>query len=139
MDEKGRPRSTAGFAKIAVAPERKQKTQEFVDLAIEPGSFVNTDAGRCLRNVQGVDMDYRVMDYNKEALDLWLPWVNRVIQNLKAWVNGTHHGIGAEYAQSYIAEYLYRFNRRHDPGGLFHRALTACALAKPKTYGALFG
>lgn len=138
VDEKGRPRSKAGFAKIAVAPERKKTAQEFVNQAIEPDSFVNTDAGSSLLKLQGVQTDYRVMDYKKEALELWLPWVNRVVQNLRAWVNGTHHGIGAEYAQSYIAEYLYRFNRRHDPGGLFHRALTACALAKPKTYGALF-
>ena len=139
VDENGKPKSTAGFAKIAVAPERKQAVQEFIDKAIEPDSFVNADASRSFRKFHGVAVDCRVMDSNQEALDLWLPWVNRVIQNLKAWVNGTHHGIGAEYAQSYIAEYLYRFNRRHDPGSLFHRALTACALAKPKTYGALFG
>jgi transposase-like protein len=139
IDEKGRPKSKAGFAKIAVAPETKIDAQRFVNKAIEKGSFVNTDASPSLRSVTGVNADYRVMDHNKEALESWLPWVHRVTQNLRAWINGTHHGIEAKYAQPYIAEFLYRFNRRHDPEGLFHRALTACALAKPKTYGALFG
>jgi hypothetical protein len=139
IDEKGKPRSKAGFAKIAVLPETKKEAQHFVDQAIEKESFVNTDASQSLRNSEGVYTDYRVMDSDKEALESWLPWVNRVIQNLRTWINGTHHGVEAKYVRSYIAEFLYRFNRRHDPKGLFHRALTACVLAKPKTYGVLFG
>ncbi|MBL7545418.1 MAG: hypothetical protein JNL11_16480 [Bdellovibrionaceae bacterium] len=43
------------------------------------------------------------------------------------------------FLANYLAEYTYRFNRRHDPDSLFHRALTACAIAKPKTARALFG
>jgi len=35
------------------------------------------------------------------------------------------------YFERYLAEYNYRFNRRHDPDGLFHRVLTACILANP--------
>lgn len=139
IDERGRPKSKAGFAKIVVSPERKEAAQEFINRTIEAESFVNTDASQSLRNLTGVDVDYQTTDHEKEVLDSWLPWVNQVMQNLRVWVNGTHHGISAKYAQSYIAEYLHRFNRRHDPGSLFHRALTACSLAKPRTYGALFG
>ena len=139
VDENGKPRSKAGFAKIAVANETKKEAQSFINQAIEPRSLVNTDASASLRNLKNINGDYRIMDSDKEELELWLPWVNRVTQNLKAWLNGTHHGIEAKYAQPYIAEFLYRFNRRHDPWGLFHRALTACASANPKTYVALFG
>jgi hypothetical protein len=38
-----------------------------------------------------------------------------------------------------MAEYTYRFNRRHDPDSLFHRALFACATTAPITQRALCG
>lgn len=63
--------------------------------------------------------------------------VHRFISNAKAWIIGTHHGVDAKYLGRYLSEYAYRFNRRHDLDSLFHRALTACALAKPITAQAL--
>ena len=53
--------------------------------------------------------------------------MHRFISNAKTWLLGTHHGIDAKYLDRYMAEYTYRFNRRHDPDSLFHRALYACA------------
>ncbi len=44
VDEQGRRKEKAGFAKVKVAAETKQEAQEFVDQAIEKGSFVDTDA-----------------------------------------------------------------------------------------------
>ena len=68
---------------------------------------------------------------NKETVNLWLPWVHKLITNAKAWINGTQHGVKAKHLKRYLAEYLYRYNRRHDVGRLFHRALVACARALP--------
>ncbi|MDE2010548.1 MAG: IS1595 family transposase [Candidatus Omnitrophica bacterium] len=133
VDEKGRKKEKAGFAKVKVAAETKWESQEFVNQAMEKGSFVNTDASPALRELKGVEADYRVMANDPEALESWLPWVHRFISNAKAWIIGTHHGVDAKYLGRYLSEYAYRFNRRHDPDSLFHRALTACALAKPIT------
>ena len=74
-----------------------------------------------------------------EELEKWLPWVHRFISNAKAWIIGTHHGVKSKYLKEYLAEYTYRFNRRHDPDSLFYRALQACTLARPVTCGALTG
>lgn len=137
--ENGKPKSRAGFAKIVVAPEDSESAQAFVDRVIEPNAMINTDGAPALINLKGVDVDFRVMNNEKAKLDLWLPWVHKFISNAKAWLIGTHHGIEAKYLGAYLAEYTYRFNRRHDPDSLFHRALTACALAKPKTLRTLFG
>lgn len=139
VNEKGRKKEKAGFAKVKVAAETKQEAQEFVDQTMEIGSFVNTDASPALRKLQGVEADYRVMANDPKALESWLPWVHRFISNAKAWIIGTHHGVDAKYLERYLSEYAYRFNRRHDPDSLFHRALTACALAKPITLDALCG
>ena len=101
--------------------------------------MVNTDGAPALTDLKGVDHDYQVMNNEPEKIDHWLPWVHKFISNAKAWIIGTHHGVESQYLANYLAEYTYRFNRRHDPDSLFHRALTACAIAKPKTARALFG
>lgn len=138
VDEKGRKKSKAGFAKVMVAPETKKSAQVFVDKAIQKNSMVNTDGSPSLIGLEGVDVDYQVMGNNPEVLDHWLPWVHKFISNTKAWLVGTHHGVGSKYLGQYLAEYTYRFNRRHDPDSLFHRALTACINASPKVSQVLF-
>jgi len=133
VDKKGRPKSQAGFAKVVVADETKEEAQEFVDKSIEKGSMVNTDGSPSLRNLKNVDVDYQVMDSDQEKIDHWLPWVHKFIGNAKSWIVGTHHGVEAKYLGQYLAEYTFRFNRRHDPDSLFFRALGACVNAEPVT------
>lgn len=132
-DKKGRKKSKAGFAKVVVANETKKEAQQFVDEAITEKSMVNTDGSPSLINLENVDVDYQVMGGNQEAIDRWLPWVHKFIANAKVWLVGTHHGVESKYLGQYLAEYTYRFNRRHDPDSLFFRALGACVNAQPKT------
>lgn len=140
VDENGKSKSGAGFAKVEVTAETKIFAQQFADKNIEPGSMVNTDGDPALTTLKGVDVDYRVDRWNKKNLvATWLPWVHTFISNAKTWLLGTHHGIGADYLENYLAEYTYRFNRRHDPDALFHRGLVACATAKHTLEPALFG
>lgn len=138
IDEKGRPKSRAGFAKVLIANETKQEAQAFVDKSIKYGSFVNTDGSPSFRDLKNVDADYQVVAGHKPTLDHWLPWVHKFISNAKSWIVGTHHGVGAKYLGQYLAEYTFRFNRRHDPDSLFFRALGACVNATPKTQQVLY-
>jgi hypothetical protein len=139
VDEKGRQKSKAGFAKVMVAPESKAKVQEFIDQVVVKDSMVNTDGKPALQNLKNVDHDSQVVGTDPVVLAHWLPWVHKFISNAKAWVVGTHHGVDSKYLGRYLAEYTYRFNRRHDQNGLYHRALTACAIGVPVTAGMLFG
>ena len=127
VDEKGREKSKAGFVKVGSAPEKQVEVQDFVDKNITPGSMVNTDGGSAMLEIANVDHDYQVVGRDQAVIDRWLPWVHKFVSNAKAWILGTHHGVSTKYLGLYLAEYAYRFNRRHDPGTLFHRALTACA------------
>jgi len=138
-DAKGRVKEKAGFAKIYVGRETKENAQTFVDGAVKENSQINTDGSPALRNLKNQDVDYQVTANDPEIIKRWLPWVHKFISNAKTWVLGTHHGVEAKYLESYLAEYTYRFNRRHDPDSLFHRALTACALAYPVKSQTLFG
>lgn len=132
-DSKGRKKEKAGFAKVVVAPERRKDIQKFLDKNVEKRAMVNTDAGASVTKIKGYDHDYQIIDSDPEKVKQWLPWVHRFISNAKTWLVGTHHGVRKQYLELYLAEYTYRFNRRHDPDSLFHRALTACVEAEPIT------
>ena len=43
-----------------------------------------------------------------------LRWVNTILGNLKSALRGTCHAIRPQYAQHYLSEFEYRFNRRFD-------------------------
>ncbi len=138
VDERGKRKSGAGFAKVELSRETKIFAQRFVDKHVESDSWVNTDGSESYGALKGVEADSRVMGQQPERLDSWLPWVHRWVQNAKGWLWGTYHGVESKYFERYLAEYNYRFNRRHDPNGMFHRALTACALSQPVRASELF-
>ena len=130
-DERGKLRAGAGFAKVVVARETTIFAQRFVDWAVTPGAQVNTDADPAYHALKNVDHDARRIGGCADELNRWLPWVHKFIANAKTWLLGTHHGVNAKYLGRYLAEYTYRFNRRHDPDALMHRTLVACVHAKP--------
>ena len=41
-------------------------------------------------------------------------WVNTILGNVKNALCGTYHAVRPKYAQRYLAEFEYRFNRRFD-------------------------
>ena len=137
VDDRGRPKERAGFAKSEVSRETKIFSQQFARQALAEGTMANADASASFMDLDGVDVEQRVMHGSPEHLNRWLPWVHRFISNAKSWLIGTHHAVKARYLRQYLAEHTYRFNRRHDPDGLFHRALTACVLASPVPLAAL--
>ncbi len=57
-------------------------------------------------------------------------WVNTILGNLKSALRSTYHAIGKKYAQRYLSEFQYRFNRRYDLCALIPR-LAYVALRTP--------
>lgn len=63
-----------------------------------------------------------------------LPWVHRVISNVKSVIRGTHRGVSEKHLQSYLSEICYRFNRRFWEKELFDRLIQACISTETLTY-----
>lgn len=57
--------------------------------------------------------------------------LHNIIGNAKAYIQGTYHGLGSDYLQSYFDEFCFRFNRRFYPNEIFDRLLNACILSPP--------
>ena len=51
-------------------------------------------------------------------------WVNTILGNIKNALCGTYHAVRPKYAQRYLAEFEYRFNRRFDLPDIIPRLVT---------------
>ena len=57
-------------------------------------------------------------------------WVNTILGNVKSALRSTYHSFRPKYAQRYLSEFEYRFNRRFHLPGLIPR-LAYVALRTP--------
>ena len=57
--------------------------------------------------------------------------------NLTGNIRGVHHGVSEKHLHRYLAEFLYRFNRRAWSSQLLNRALLACVSVPTVTYAEL--
>jgi transposase-like protein len=77
---------------------------------------------------------FKVILRDPKAAGRLLPWVHRVISNVKAVIRGTHRGVSEKHLQFYLSEVCYRFNRRFWEKELFDRLVQACISAETLTY-----
>lgn len=114
-------RSVAGRARLQVLPNKSAASvNEFVKDCIAPGAVIISDDGREFINLValGYDHQYIPMRGDRAKMDTFLPMSSRVTANLKTWIDGTFHGVGKPHLQTYLNEFMFRFNRR------FYRALS---------------
>ena len=103
----------AGRARLVVLPAASMKELGgFVRNAVRPGSHLLTDG---FAGYLGLDDDYHhhaVVQGKGENAELLSPIVHVLFSNVKTWLNGTYHGVGAKHLPRYVREWNYRFNRR---------------------------
>ena len=71
------------------------------------------------------------------AAHVVLPWIHQTFSNLKGWARGVYHGLRAKHLQSYLDEFVFRFNRRRTRQAAFRSLFTIATHAKPLTYNIL--
>ena len=123
----GKRRERAGRLRLRVVADASANSLSgFVEQEIEPGAIVHTDGWDGYRRLKrsGYVHQRTVQGKGRKVIHI-LPHIHRVFSNLKAWLQGTHHGrIEPKYLQAYLDEYTFRFNRRFWRGPAFLRALT---------------
>ena len=103
---------------------------------LEPGSTVVSDGAPSFNYArwnQLAEHEAIVTGGGKQACEIpQLKAVNTVLGNLKTAITGTYHAFKfAKYAERYLAEYQYRFNRRFDLASLMQCLIRASANCKP--------
>jgi transposase-like protein len=108
---------------------------EFVQATVAPGAVVHTDGFSGYNGLGGLGYDHRPRSQRAAPAGEWLlPRAHRAVSNLKAWLHGTHRGVGAPHLQVYLDEYVFRHNRRRTPMAAFQTLLGLSSLHKPTTY-----
>jgi hypothetical protein len=109
---------------------------EFVKDTTAGGAIVHTDGWSGYNGLRALGYDHRPRSQRATpaGAEPYLPRAHRAISNLKAWLHGTHRGVGDPHLQVYLDEYVFRHNRRRTPMAAFQTLLGLSSLHKPTTY-----
>lgn len=132
----------AGRLRLEIVPSRSEKSLcGFVEAAVEPGAIVITDAYRSYNSLgkRGYQHLPVVEGGDPQVAEEFLPIVHLVFSNLKAWLQGTHHGrVSPKHLQAYLNEFTFRFNRRFYPFNAFRSLLGIGTNGEGPTYDGLY-
>lgn len=119
-----------------VASFTTEALTQWADHTITPTAHVVSDGLRCFGAVMqtAATHERHVVGRGRQAVERpEFRWVNTMLGNLKTSLNGTYHSIKhAKYANRYLAEFAYRFNRRFDLAAMVPRLLRAAVTTKPQ-------
>ena len=104
----------------------------FVAGNVAAGSTVVSDGWSGYATLTDVKHDPRVI--GDAPAHLVLPWTHRVFANAKRWALGVYHGLRRQHLQTYLDEFVFRFNRRRNPAAAFERLLGLSLTLQPATY-----
>jgi hypothetical protein len=76
---------------------------------------------------------------DREKMDSYFPMISRVTANLKTWIDGIFHGVGKSHLQTYLNEFMFRFNRRFFRGVSFRILLGLGIHHTGVTYQEIYG
>lgn len=132
----------AGRLRLAVIPDRTAEScAGFVESNVEPSTWMAvTDGHQGYASLAKRGYQHLAVPERGEpnVAEDYLPIIHLVFSNLKAWINGTHHGVSAEHLQAYLNEFTFRFNRRFFPHNSFRSLLGLAMSAEAPTYDELY-
>jgi ISXO2-like transposase domain len=104
----------------------------FLKANLAPGATAKTDGWAGYPGAPGVIHDPHVV--GSMAAHIVLPWTHRIFANLKRWALGVYHGLRRKHVQSYLDEFVFRFNRRRTRHAAFRSLLGIAAAHPPHPY-----
>ena len=122
-----------GRIRLAEVPDYSAASlHPFIADNLAPGATAKTDGWSAYPGAPSVKHDPHVV--GKMAAHIVLPWVHRIFANLKVWALGVYHGLRRKHLQSYLDEFVFRFNRRRTRHAAFRSLLGIAASHAPLSY-----
>lgn len=118
-------RERAGRLRLSILKDATEESiQAFLEKNVATGSTMRTDGWRGYSDQALAGYKHRVrVVRTPERAHKVAPHIHRVFSNLKTWLTGTHHGVDPKYLQTYLDEFVFRFNRRITPMAAFQTLL----------------
>ena len=115
-----------------IADYSAASVRAFTAANVACGATLRTDGWAAYPGSPTVNHDRRAV--GAMAAHLVLPWIHRVFANLKRWALGVYHGLRRKHLQSYLDEFVFRFNRRRTRHAAFRSLLGVGVRMTPVTY-----
>ena len=109
----------------------------FIGANVAKGAIGKTDGWKGYLNTPDIVHDPHVV--GSTAAHVLFPWIHRVFSNLKIWALGVYHGLRPKHLQSYLDEFVFRFNRRGTRPAAFRSLLRIASVRSHLTYKMLIG
>jgi hypothetical protein len=93
-----------------IADNSAGSIESFVRANVKRGTTLLTDGHRSYPGMTDYRHDPRVV--GKMAGHVVLPWVHGVFSLVKRWGLGTYHGLRRKHIDTYLNEFVFRYNRR---------------------------
>jgi len=101
----------SGRLRLAVIADNSAASiAAFVRANVKPGTTLLTDGHASYPGLSGYRHDPRVV--GTMAGHVVLPWRHRAFSLLKRWALGTYHGLRRKHVDTYLNEFVFRYNRR---------------------------
>jgi hypothetical protein len=129
----------SGRLRLAVIADNSAASLEaFVRANVKPGATLITDGHASYPGLAG---DYRhdPRVVGVMAANIVLPWSHRAFALMKRWALGTYHGLCRKHVDSYLDEFVFRYNRRFYRHVSFETMLGLAANHAPASYRDIVG
>jgi transposase-like protein len=131
----GTVKKKAGRLRLQVlSAASEDEIGRFLRTNVAPGSTIKSDGwrGYSATALAGFDHQREIQGNPQRGHEL-APQIHQAFSNLKAWLIGIHHGVEPKYLQSYLNEFVFRFNRRAYPMSAFRSLLEILTSKQPLT------
>jgi hypothetical protein len=121
-----------------IADNSAASIEAFVKANVKRGATLLTDGHA---SFPGLARDYRhdPRVVGKMAGHVVLPWIHRVFALMKRWSLGTYHGLRRKHVDTYLEEFVFRYNRRFYRHVSFETLLGIAAHHEPSSYWDITG
>src|SRR5271166_4317284 len=121
----------------AIKDNSAASIQAFVKANVKAGATLLTDGHASYLALSGYRHDPRVV--GRMAGHVALPWIHRVFALMKRWGLGTYHGLRRKHVDSYLNEFVFRYNRRFYRHVSFETLLGLASHRSPVNYWDIAG
>ena len=123
----------SGRIRLAMIANNSAKSIEaFVKVNVKRGTTLITDGHASYPGLAGYRHDPRIV--GKMAGHIVLPWIHRAFSLMKRWSLGTYHGLRRKHVDTYLNEFVFRYNRRFHRHVSFEALLGLAAHYEPASY-----
>ncbi|MEX0832838.1 MAG: IS1595 family transposase [Actinomycetota bacterium] len=112
----------SGKVKARIVPStRKQTLLWRTQRNVRKGSTIFTDENPSYTGLHGLGYDHGWINHRQRVYvhgDVHTNTIEGFFSLIKRGISGVYHGVGDDYLQTYLDEYVFRYNHRDNPRGM---------------------